>query len=613
MSLRSKLLLAQAPLWVAVVLVAAVAVISVNRLGTESQLILKDNYRSVLAAERMKESLERIDSGAMFEFTGHEKEGQALQAEHERAFENELVVQEGNITEPGEAEATKTLRAEWVAYRGEVEEFVKLRDAEAARTRYFDVLQPRFRKVKRAAEEVLALNEDAMIRKSDAARQNADTTVAVLAGAVVVAALAGALGASALTTRMLRPVSVLTQTVRRIGAGDLAVRARVDDGDEIAELAREFNALADSVSSYRKSTLGDLIQAQQSAQAAIDSLADPVIVFGAAGPVLAANRAAETMLAVDVEGSDPLTRTPAAAREAIERARIWVSSGKGPFVPKGYEDAVRVDVAEGALWLLPRAAAIYTDVGISGVTVVLQDVTRLRRFDELTRDLVATVAHEFRTPLTSLQMAVHLCAEGLAGPVTEKQTELLFAARTDCERLMDLVEDLLDVSRLQAGSAALRRERVRARDLVEEVLEAHRMAAEARKVSLAVEGEREIEVDADRERARLVLANLLSNAIRHAKDAGAVRVKIRSDGPAVRFDVIDDGPGIPSEWRTRVFEKFVRIPGVEGSGAGLGLHIAKEIIAAHGGEIGIDDVPGGGTCVWFTLNAVAAQSGSPDS
>ena len=106
----------------------------------------------------------------------------------------------------------------------------------------------------------------------------------------------------------------------------------------------------------------------------------------------------------------------------------------------------------GDRYFLPRATPVYEDRGvIVGATVILQDVTRLRRFEELKNDVVATIAHEFRTPLTSLRMAVHLCTEQAAGPLTDKQSELLHAAREDCDRLQAMVDDLLDLSRIEAG------------------------------------------------------------------------------------------------------------------------------------------------------------------
>jgi NtrC-family two-component system sensor histidine kinase KinB len=405
---------------------------------------------------------------------------------------------------------------------------------------------------------------------------------------------------------------VLSQAVQRLGQGDLATRAVVEGGDEIARLARDFNGMAEALQHYRQSSLGELLQAQASSQAAIDSLPDPVVVFGLDGGVLNVNRAAEEVLQLSVEGpGSALGRVAPEVREVLERVRSHVLGGKGPYLPRGYEEAARVEGAEGDRWLLPRGSPVYGEAGgVVGATVLLQDVTRLRRFDELKNDLVATVAHEFRTPLTSLRMAIHLCAEGVAGPITEKQADLLFGAREDCARLQGIVDDLLDLSRLQSGRLVLRVRPVPTEAVLEAAIAPHRIAADERGVRLASEREPELErVEADPERLQLVLSNLVANAVRHTGHGGQVLVRARRDGKRVRFEVADTGEGIAPEHQQRVFEKFYRVPGASTGGAGLGLSIAQEIVQAHGGEMGLTSQPGLGSTFWFTLPRSGGAAG----
>src|SRR6185436_19399903 len=143
---------------------------------------------------------------------------------------------------------------------------------------------------------------------------------------------------------------------------------------------------------------------------------------------------------------------------------------------------------EGERKLLPRATPVYDEERtVVGTTIVLQDVTRLLRFDELKNNLVATVAHEFRTPLTSMRMAIHLCTEGSVGPLTPKQADLLFAAREDCDRLQTIVDELLDVSRLQEGRPMFQPSRISAEGLVRQAVDAHDSEAGGAKVQLRPE------------------------------------------------------------------------------------------------------------------------------
>ncbi|MBN1205912.1 MAG: HAMP domain-containing protein [Myxococcaceae bacterium] len=604
MTLRGRLLLAQAPLALALVLVGVTAVVTLARVGRSGQEILQDNYRSVLAMQRMTEQLERMDSAALFIVAGERQRGQEQQAEQRPKLEAELRVQEGNITEVGEVEATRRLREAWAGYQAAYDGFIALEDKEATRERYFAALAPAFLEAKAAAAAILDLNQDAMMRKSEALRRQSERVNTLMVTAVLAAFLVGLFASTSLTHRALRPVSVLSQAVRRVGQGDLAARAVVEGRDEISQLSQDFNAMAERLQQYRQSSLGDLLQAQAASQAAIDSLPDPALVFGTGGVLLNVNRAAEDVLRSSLEaGGDVLGRVPPEVREVLERVRLSVLGGKGAYQPRGYEEAVRVAAPEGERWLLPRGSPVYGESGdVVGATVILQDVTRLRRFDELKNDLVATVAHEFRTPLTSLRMAIHLCAEGVVGPVTEKQADLLSAAREDCERLQGIVDDLLDLSRIQAGQLTLNLRRVSVTALVEEALAAQQAVAEDRGVKLlqeiAPEGE---EVEVDPERVQLVLSNLLANGVRHTPSGGAVSVRVTQEERRVRFEVKDTGEGIPSEEQGRIFEKFYRAPGAPAGGAGLGLSIARDIVHAHGGEIGVVSATGQGSTFWFTL------------
>jgi signal transduction histidine kinase len=604
-TLRTKLLASPAPLAVVLVLLGVASVKTLRSLGGSPELILKDNYRSVLATERMIDVVGRLQEVALDQATGRPP---AVSASELRArFEGELAVQEHNITEPGEDVATDKLRDSWQRYRAGFDAVQELPQPERLQA-YFDRLEPLAGQVRSSTRAILDLNQDAMSRKSDRARRAAERSVDLVVVATLAALALGLFSSLALTARLLRPLGVLSQTVRRIGEGDLEARARVQGKDEIAALAQEFNAMADRLSEYRRSSLGELLQAQQAAQAAIDSLPDPVLVLDAAGAILNLNGAAEEMLRLG--GGATLESLDPDLRRVVERVRQHVLAGRGPYLPRGFEEATRVSTPEGSRYLLPRATPLYSEEsGIVGATIVLQDVTRLMRFDELKNDLVATVAHEFRTPLTSLRMAIHLLAEEVVGPLTEKQTDLIGAARDECERLQGIVDDLLDLSRIQAGRMELRVDRIGAGSLLSAAADALRQPAEDAGVTLGVEdpaGEAAA-VRADPERVGLVLSNLVANAIRHTPRGGRITLRAVDAGDSERFEVSDTGEGIPPEHQERIFEKFYRVPGGRGGGVGLGLYISREIVQAHGGDMGVVSAPGRGSTFWFTLPRVQVE------
>ncbi len=603
MNFYRKLLLAQAPIAAALAIVGVISVVIVSYLGSHSQSILKDNYRSVLAAQRMKEAIERLDSASLFIAAGHADKGIEQARKNRDVFEAELKVQEANITEPGEQEITYQLRAAWTEYQTKFDEFRKTAGPQSAAQRYFSDLEAAFFRVKSAADQILAVNQDTMVRKSDQVLRTAERMNAIIIAVALAALVIGLLVSSLLTRRILQPLAALSDATRRLGEGHFDARAKVQGSDELALLAHDFNAMAARLSEYRKSSLGELLQAHLSMQAAIDSLTDPVVIFSVAGDVQNSNHAAQTLLGIHSEGKDPLKAIDVSVRSVVERMRSHVLSGKGAYHPKGFEDAVQLPTMLGNRYFLPRATPVYETRGVVvGATVILQDVTRLRRFEELKNDVVATIAHEFRTPLTSLRMAVHLCTEQAAGPLTDKQSELLYAAREDCDRLQAMVDDLLDLSRIEAGRVELYPLPTPVSALIQGAVEEAKAEAHTKGVRLSTDGSMpEVQVLADHERIAHVFSNLIGNAIHHTPSDGVITLGAAVTNGTVRFTVADNGEGIPKEYQERIFDKFFRVPESEPRGTGLGLYIAKEIVTGHGGGIGVESAPGRGTTFWFTI------------
>jgi signal transduction histidine kinase len=335
-------------------------------------------------------------------------------------------------------------------------------------------------------------------------------------------------------------------------------------------------------------------------------LPDPVLVASLGGELRHANRAAETILRAKPEaGPGALAALDPAVRSTALRMLQHVASGHGAYVPKGLDEAIEVAGPDGKQLLLPRAAPLYAEEGdVIGATIVFQDVTRLHRFEELRDDLVATVAHELRTPLTSLRMAVHLLAENTVGGLNAKQSDLVFAAREECDRLQSIVDELLDLSRIHADKVELRVAPYDPENLVREALEDQEALAAEHQAVLRSEVLPDMPIVAvDHERIMLVFANLIGNAIRYGPPGGSVTVRAEpvAGQSLLRFEVQDQGPGVPAEYRQAIFDKYVRVPGAPTGGAGLGLFISREIVRAHGGEIGVDGEAGKGATFWFTV------------
>jgi len=605
MSLRAKLLAGLGPLLVAMLVTVVVGSRTTTELGHSSQRILNENYRSVIATEHMKEALEQIDRGLSSLAAGQaDSTLPAVQATRRR-FAAELIIESQNITEPGEGDAAEHLQNLWRDYENQVDLFTRQSAGPIRRSFYFDTLSPAFLEVERAVDVILDMNQRAMLEKSAHAEREAGRWNRI----VIAVGVTGSLLAVSLSTtwlsRLLRPLRVLGSASRRIGLGDLAVRAVVHGHDEVALLARDFNDMAERLQQYRRSSLGQLLQAQQNLQATLDSMPDPIVVVDVDGALAQANRAAESILRVppSAPGSAWTTRLSPALRAAIDRTRTHVLSGKGPFIPQGLEEAVVVESSDGPKQFMARAQPTYDEDGtVTGTTILLQDVTRIVRLDELRSNLVATVAHEFRTPLTSIRMAIHLCAEGIVGPLTDKQADLLTTAREECERLQIIVDDLLSTSRMQNGNLLPHRTLASAEDLIESATHALRPAAEARGLDLRMQAIPGLgHVSVDRDQMNMLWSNLVMNALQHSPKGGQVTIGGRRLAREIEFDVRDQGPGIAHKYQSAVFEPRFQAPGGHPGAAGLGLAIAKRIVDQHEGHIGVESEAGAGARFWFRL------------
>jgi NtrC-family two-component system sensor histidine kinase KinB len=252
----------------------------------------------------------------------------------------------------------------------------------------------------------------------------------------------------------------------------------------------------------------------------------------------------------------------------------------------------------------PEAVPILdNDRQLTGIILVLHDVTQLRQQDEIKRGVISTVSHQLKTPLTSIRMAIHLLLEEKVGALTEKQAELLLAAKEDSDRLHNILNNLLDISRIESGRAQIEFQGVSPHLMVSEAVESFRGAAQDQGVSLNVDLPGDLpEVRADMTRIHYVFDNLLSNALKYTPPGGKITLSAKADEERVQFSVSDTGRGIPSKYLPRIFEQFFRAPdqGKE-TGAGLGLAIVKEIVEAHGGTVDVESTEGKGTTFTFTL------------
>lgn len=592
MTLRAKLLLAQLPLLLATVLTIVVALIAARRLGSEPDTMIEENFRSFEAAREMLTAIDRIDAELARSALLGEPPTPKLIQDATAQFERPLSLQQANITEPGEDVATAELTAAWLAYREQLP---------PEHTVVLERHRMRSDTLRRSIEVIFAINRGGMRSKANLARDDARRQAVLIAATGLVALGVALPFGLVLVRRLLRPVRVMAATAARLGAGDFDARVRLDghSDDEVHRLALAFNEMAERLGAYRASSLGHLLEVNERMQSAVDSLPEAVIVCDTDGLVILANSATRRLLgapdrldALPVELGRPVRAVFDRVVQS-QRASEWAPIADALPYPRGAE----------VLWLVIGATPVLRDDRLAGVTIALRDVSSARRLEGFRGDLVSAAAHELRTPLTSLHMAVHLCLEEAAGPLDERQKDLLSAARSDCERLQSVVDELLDLARAEAGSIRLDLRPQVVQSLLHEALARHQADAQRRGVTIEVVSvEAGLRVEADAWRLEQVFDNLISNALLHGE--GAHRIELGAEqvrGDMVRVWVDDDGPGIPAELRSHMFQKFARGPRATAEGTGLGLSIVRDLVRAHRGESGIDDAPLGGARLWFEL------------
>ncbi|MCL4500493.1 MAG: ATP-binding protein [Deltaproteobacteria bacterium] len=607
MSIKTKLVLAFGGLIAILIIVGGVTIHTLNESSKAIDRIMRENYDTIEACYKMKDALERLDHQAEValweKLTDITQQNQAALGE----FERNLRFQQGNITIPGEKELTERLTAQWQAYRQGLQDYYHLSDLGATRRDYYrQTLLPRAQAVRETDQKILEMNLKNMVAADGQAHLKAVQTRNVMLFLLLIG-IALSVGVIAVVgPKILRPIASLRRSVSEIQKGNLDLVVNVPSRDEIGQLAGAFNEMAASLREFRRSDRAQLLRTQQSTLQALNSLTDAVVICDPDGRIELANDTAQRLF-----GLQPQTAIADAGYSKLNELFLRVFREERPIHPKSYDAAIQIFVGEKERFFLPQGVPIFDEQHrLVGVTLMLADVTRLRRLDEVKTGLISTVSHELKTPLTSVRLAIHLLLSEKIGPLSAKQYEVIEAAREDSDRLNRVIEDLLDISRIESGRAGIRLKPLNPEDLVLRVTDKVRAAFVDHGINLNIEVPGDVpRVMADPARIPLVFDNLLSNALKYTPIGGQVRVTAKREDGLVSFAVEDTGIGIEPQYLTRVFEKFFRVPGQEHIDSGLGLTIAKEIVEAHGGAIEAVSQVGKGTKFTFTLKA-AQEPGS---
>ncbi|MEW6267403.1 MAG: ATP-binding protein [Thermodesulfobacteriota bacterium] len=608
MTLKKKILIGYGVAFALMSLVVAWAVTNLVSLGQATDAILRENYRSILAAENMVDVLERQDSGILLLFLGDVTKGVAQFRENEAEFLQWLARAKDNITIKGEAELVQSIEAGYAKYRLRFSGLTDRPDPEkpisaSPLTIYHDSVFPLFIQVRQACVQLRHLNEETMyaasVRASQVATRAIWSTVLVAASALFIALIFSLL----LAERIVRPLRSFMEASRKISWGDYAVQVPVETSDELGRLAGEFNQMAAQLGRYHEMNIEQIIAEKNKGEAILASIEDGLVVFDTDLKATGLNAAARRMLDLDsAQSMTPRCADILPAPEICDLIGKTVATGAPPNLPDEQRIITLAKGERSRHYLFSVTAIRGKDRNLSGVVLLLRDITRLKEVERLKSEFVMAASHELRTPLTSLGMSIDLLLEHVAPRLAQQEGELLQAAHEEVHRMKALVNDLLDLSKIEAGRIEMEFDSVPVRILFEHVQAVFKSQMQQKKVEFTSEPAANLpNVRADANKITWVLSNLISNAWRYVSEAGHIRLIAHRIGPHVHISVRDDGPGIPPEYQTKIFQKFVQVKEREAGGTGLGLAICKEIVRAHGGAIWVESSPGQGSTFTFTL------------
>ncbi len=418
----------------------------------------------------------------------------------------------------------------------------------------------------------------------------------IIMQALIIGLLISVLLSFLLSKTMVGPIEKLTAGAERVASGDFGSELPVESTDEIGILTGTFNEMAGVL----QSTLAAMENERNKLDTLFLHMTDGVVAFDHQGKLIHCNPAANTML----------QRTVA---EDCTYDELF-----GQIYPFDQMLALqRPNYAEGEMLVGDRTLELYlapfSDQASGGVLIVLHDVTEQHRNEERRKEFVANVSHELRTPLTNVRSYAETLRDSGGDIPQDMANSFLDIIITETDRMTHIVQDLLTLSRLDAGNAELVLSRFPFGEAIESVARANALNAKQRGHELVYDPPETLPlIVGDRSRLEQVMMNIIGNAIKYTPDGGHIRITAGATEDSVWMEVCDDGIGIPEKDRDRIFDRFYRVDKArsrESGGTGLGLSIAKEIVQRHHGSISLAPHEGPGTTVRLVLPIAQEQNG----
>jgi len=576
----------------------------VNKLGQAVDVILRENYQSVIICQNVNEALERIDSGLLFSFTGWKHPEQNSFRKQIEKINRQWDAELQNLTVPGERERAMKIHLQLKEYIALIPEILNEKNSAEERGRIYRKAHPLFLELKKGIGEILLLNQDNMSSANNAARM--ETRLLQRRGITLLfACIVFILLFSVILTRWIQqPLRKLISMTNEIANGNLSLLLDSKSNDEIGQLSRSFNAMTISLRNALEQLVGKLHRSEQMNKDVFRELPTPIAVFDARNNrIELATQSAKQYFEMN-EGK----RIDEFQFEWLPEICDQVRRNGNPGIARRNGGIIQHFIDGKEYFFQPTAVPLPAGASperLTGIVVILKDVTMAHEQQELKRSVISTVSHQLKTPLTSLQMSIYLLLEEKCGPLNPEQTDLILAMRDDSRRLTEIIGELLNLNKA-SDCGSLKTGLYSPRELLAEAENRFRAECREHSIELKVECNPLIpKVPLALNRINYALDNLISNAIRFTPPGGRILLRAKVLDDSVEFTTADTGRGMAKDVQKHIFEPFYRGPGQDSaSGIGLGLSIAREIINAHSGRIQVRSKENSGTVFSFTLPLV---------
>lgn len=558
LSVKNKIWLGTLFLFILLLLTGGVGIYYTVHLKDQSKAVLKDNYETLSYAYTMQNQL---DSFAF-------KQDEAF-----IKFDSVLQLQEQNITETGERDATSTIRMD----------FERLRKGD---TSFNTIAQ-----IRSSLQQIIQLNMVAIHAKSEKAEtaaNNAFSYIMGLAGIVFLIAFTFLVNFPSIVTD---PIKRLTEAIKEIANKNYNHRIHIKNKDEFGKLADAFNEMAERLQYFESSNLNKLMFEKSRAEAVINSLKDASIGIDKNEFVLFANFQALQLLgllAEEVVGK-PVEELKKKNdlfnflldKETTTPFKIVVENRENYFVKE------IIEVSQGEA---------------KSKVIVLRNITSFKELDVAKTNFIATISHELKTPLASSDFGLKLLEDERIGHLSTEQKELIENLKHDNQRMVKILSELLNMSQVEAGRIQLNITKVDPKEIVRNAMQVVAGNAKEKEIEIKDASDKELpRIQADADKATWVLNNFLTNAIKYSFNNSSIEVKASQLNGNIIFSVRDHGPGIAKEYLPRLFERYFQVPGSKEKGTGLGLAISKEFVEAQRGKIWVESEIGSGSVFSFQL------------